>query len=102
MSDPISKTLYNDAPCERCGGEKFVSKVWIEEIKTTFGVTSVEVSQFMCKNKECQDKFEKKRQIEIEITNSRKREREGQSKSRKESIAKTIAERKSRRVPVSK
>jgi hypothetical protein len=93
MKKAPPKLLYNSQPCDRCGSEKITSKTWNEEIKTALGVSIIEVSQTVCTNKACQAKFDKIRQAEMEVANNRKLAKEEQIKNRKESIAKTIAER---------
>src|SRR5258705_6046732 len=57
----IKHTSYIDMPCQRCGSKRYTAKTWKEKISTYFGgFTEVEYSLIKCKNKECQEAFEKK------------------------------------------
>lgn len=89
-----SSTLYIDRPCERCGSKKHVSKMWVENLKTSNGTSRMEITQITCTNKECQAEFDKNRAKEIQNVKNRKLAKEEQDKNRKESIARTVAERK--------
>lgn len=62
-----SANTYLNAPCERCGGKKRVARTWKEKIPTLTGtVTIVEYSQIVCRNKTCQEEFERKQVEETE------------------------------------
>lgn len=89
-----SKKTYIDLPCERCGSKKRISKTWIEEIKTSFGTSSIEASQIVCSNAVCQSVFDERRAEEVVRINERKLKKEEQDKIRKDNIARTINERR--------
>ncbi len=89
-----SKSNYLDQPCERCGSPKKILKTWTEELKTSLGSSTVEVSQSVCTNKECQAEFEKVLAQETEKVEARKAAKAAAEELRKKNIAKTIRERK--------
>ena len=90
----MSTNLYLNEPCERCGSKKIISKTWTEEIQTSLGTSTVEVSQTTCSNVECQALFDENRLVEIEKINERKMMKEKQDQARRDNISKTIAARK--------
>lgn len=59
MPNISSGNAYLNVPCERCGGKRRTAKTWKETIPTLMGSTVVEYSQIVCKNKECQEEFDK-------------------------------------------
>lgn len=89
---------YIDQPCERCGSKKNISKTWTEKLETLVGVSVIEVSQITCTNRECQDLFDKNREVELLKINERKLAKEEQDRIRKLNIARTILERKKDRM----
>lgn len=49
---------YVDELCPRCGSKRKISRTWEESIPTFSGNTTVEFSQIVCTNEECQAAFE--------------------------------------------
>jgi hypothetical protein len=69
--------------CDRCGSERRVSKTWTETHETYTGTKSIECSQIVCTNKECQQLFDKKLTAEKEkrdIIQKAKEEKETERK----------------------
>ena len=102
LNKKVSKSFYNDQPCDRCGSRKIVSKTWEEKLQTSLGDTIIEVSQTICSNKECQEQFNKDRSEEVDRINARKAAKEEQDKIRKDNIAKAIVERNEAKMAVAK
>ena len=93
----LSTKTFIDYPCERCGSKKRISKKWKETIETMTGKSVVDAAQIVCTNNVCQALFDKNRAEELIIIHERKLKKEAQDKIRKEHIAQTIAERKSKK-----
>lgn len=52
--------------CSRCGSPRGILKSWKETIETSGGHTSeIEITQTICTNVDCQEKFEKDRAVAI-------------------------------------
>lgn len=94
MDKSASSKSYFEQPCDRCGSPKKVSKTWNETIETALGKQTIEVSQTICTNKDCQTLFDKNREEELVKINERKANKEVADKVRRENIANTISARK--------
>lgn len=53
------KQTYSDLPCPRCGAKQKISRTWKEKVPTFSGTITVDCSQIVCTDKECQKTFEK-------------------------------------------
>lgn len=49
----------SEQPCDRCGAKRKVAKTWTEKIKNTGGFMTLQHTQLICTNKECQAAFDK-------------------------------------------
>lgn len=58
----IASTIpsYINSPCDRCGSPKMIGKTWKENIETFNGKSTIEHTQILCSNKECQKDYDKK------------------------------------------
>lgn len=84
----ISKgNSFVDDPCERCGSKRRISKTWTETHDMFNGEKkTVDCSQIVCTNTDCQATFEEKNIAEVE-----KREKQKQVKLKNDEIRKTNA-----------
>lgn len=78
---------FVDTPCERCGSKRRISKTWTETHDTFNGVKkTIECSQIICTNDECQESFDKK-----SVAETKKREELKQTKIKNDEIRKSNA-----------
>ncbi len=89
MSKDQIYNSYLHQPCDRCGGERYISKTWKETTTNYSGAKVViEYTQADCRNKACQAEFEKKLLAEEEKRVLTKQKKEADSLLRKKNIAK--------------
>lgn len=48
-----------DSLCTRCGGKRKVSKKWTEKIQNSGGFMTLNHTEYVCTNKECQAEFDR-------------------------------------------
>ena len=49
---------YATMPCDRCGSKRKISKTWTEKVKNSYGFMTLNHTQTICTNKECQKELE--------------------------------------------
>lgn len=74
---------YIDQPCPRCGSKQRISKRWKEKVPTFSGSITVDCSQIVCTNKECQAAFDKNLQEETDKKEVMRKKKEEQDQARK-------------------
>lgn len=45
--------------CQRCGSKRKLAKKWVEKVENANGFMNLVHKQYICTNKECQEKFDK-------------------------------------------
>ena len=62
---------YADRKCDRCGSKRKITKTWTEKVENSFseGFMTLNHTQIICTNKECQNALE-----EVERKEKEKRE----------------------------
>lgn len=75
--------IYADQPCPRCGSKQRVSKRWKEKVPTFSGSITVDCSQIVCTNKDCQAAFDKNLQEETDKKELMRKKKEEQDQARK-------------------
>jgi hypothetical protein len=82
-----SSVPYLQSPCERCGSKKIVAKIWTEKTATSFGQSTIQHTQIICSNPECQSKFDKSLANEESKRKKAKKVKEDAAIERKEVAA---------------
>jgi hypothetical protein len=83
-----NENSLENSPCERCGSKRRVSKTWTEEHLTLTGTTTIECSQVICTNPECQEVFDKKL-----LADTQKREEIKKVKDERDALRKMNAQK---------
>ena len=50
----ITSQIQPSSPCIRCGKNRIVAKIWIEQIDTYLGKSKITHTDTVCPDKECQ------------------------------------------------
>ncbi len=80
----MKRLSFSEMPCDRCGSKRKVAKVWKETVPTLTGKTTIEYSQIICVNVECQKAFDENLAKEV-----KKREVLRLEKEKRDTIRKT-------------
>jgi hypothetical protein len=67
---------FSTSICTRCGKQRIISRTWKEEMETITGTTTVEYSETICPDPECQKIVEKQLSEQKEKNDQRKAKKE--------------------------
>ncbi len=96
MNASMKHTEYVDELCERCGSKRKIAKTWKEVLPTFSGNTTVEYSQIVCTNEECQKAFDENLKKEKEKKEAMKVQKDKNDEERKAKSLQQALKSKSR------